>query len=261
MYEFSRRTPLLLNVTCPSGSVEVFAEERENVEAEVTPMDSSRQDREAADNTSVLLIGDELTIEPPRGSSYLRSSVRLKIKVRIPIDSSAKIDVASAWLKCLGRYRDLNVTTASGEVEAGDVTGSARIRTSSGDTRIGDISGKVTARSSSADISVRTVSGSSTVITSSGKVTIASLGNDLKYKSGSGNLEIGSVSSGVLTGQSSSGDITVGVDRDRSVWLDAKSRTGQIRTDFESSAESQRNAEVVLRLRTASGSIRVHETR
>ena len=108
MPEFPRTTPLLVNISNPIGSVEVVAEERDSVNVTVTPLDSSRQDRESAENTRIDLRSDELVIEAPKGSGYMRQGTRLKIEVQTPTDSDVRIVVASATVKCDRKRQDPN---------------------------------------------------------------------------------------------------------------------------------------------------------
>ena len=259
MYEFNRKKPVSINLSCPLGSVDIVSERRNNIKVAITALDSSRQDRESVNNTSVVLINDELIIEPPKGSSYLRSSTRLNIKARVPIDSSAKINVASAVVNCDGRYKDLNITTASGEIYVEDITGNLTLKTATANSQIGDVGGKLTARSASGNITFGHVAGKMIVRSGSGNIKIATSSNDIKYKSNSGDLNIVSVNSGLISCQSESGSIRIGINPDTIALLNLNSKTGEITDEIDTQRNIDSAKSVTLHLNTNTGDIHVFE--
>jgi DUF4097 and DUF4098 domain-containing protein YvlB len=262
MPEFIRKTPISLNISLPTGSVEVVAEERDTINVEVTPYGSSRQDREAAEATAVILNGDELTIEPPKGNSYLRSSVQLKIEIHAPIDSDVRVSVASATVSCKGRYHAVVVRTASGDVQIDNATGDLKIQTASGDVHINDIGGKFSGKTASGDIAANDVAGPTTLRSTSGNIDIASVRTDVRLKSASGVLKIGSSHTGVISANSTSGKVSVGVLPGTGVWLDLDSVSGSINNRLDTSSSESDSAELTIQARTTSGDIdilRAHE--
>ncbi len=261
MPEFARTTPLSIKISLPSGSVDVVAEERDNVNVSVTPLGSSRQDREAAEATSVILNGDELTIEPPKGNSYLRSSVQLKIEVQTPIDSDIRVSVASATVNCTGRYRNAIVNSASGNFEVSDATGDVKIQTASGDGRIADVGGQLRLKTASGDFSAGVVKGSARLRTASGDIDIADTYGDVQSKSASGDLKIGTAHRGVISANSASGEVSVGVIPNTGVWLDLDSKSGNVSSDLDSSGDQSESADLTIQVRTMSGDIDIVRTR
>ena len=261
MPEFTRSTPLSINISLPTGSVDVVAEERDNVNVTVTPYGSSRQDREAAEATKVVLNRDELTIEAPKGTGYLRSTVQLKIEVQAPIDSDIQVSVASATIKCRGRYGVAVIKTASGDAEIEDATGNVKVQTASGNVRINNVGGKLTAKTASGDITANDVAGAVNLRSASGDVTIAEAHADVRSKSASGALEIGVAHSGTISANSASGEVTVGVVPNTAVWLDLDSQSGSINSDLDTSGSQPDSVDLTIQARTASGDIEILRAR
>jgi len=261
MPEFSRTKPVALTISLPSGSVDVLAEERDSIDISVTPYGSSRQDREAAEATDVTLVGDELTIAPPKGSSYLRSSVRLKIEVKTPIDSDINVSVASATIDCKGRYRNAVIKTASGDATLGDATGNVRVQSASGGVRLSDVGGKFTAKVASGNLSVGKVSGPAVLRTASGDLKVVEIHSDVRSKSASGDLEIGVAHNGVVSANSASGEVSVGVVPDTGIWLDLDSRSGNISTDLDTAESQPDSVDLKIEARTISGGINIHRAK
>lgn len=260
MHEFARNTPVSIKISLPNGSVDVVAEERDTVNVSVIPFGNSRQDREAAETTSVVLSGDELTIEPPKGNSYLRSSVQLRIEVLTPIDSDIRIGVASATVKCTGRYQNAIVNSTSGNFDISNATGDVRIQTANADGRIADVGGQLRLKSASGDFSAGVVKGSAKLRTASGDIAIAEAQSDVQLKSASGNLKIGVAHSGVITANSSSGKVTVGVVPNTEVWLDLDSKSGRVLSNLDSSGDQSESAILTIRVCTISGDIDIVRT-
>lgn len=260
MHEFSRSTPVLVNLSVPTGSVDIVAEDRELITVEVSPVGSSRQDREAAENTIVELKGDELRIESPKGTGYMRETVQLKMRVHVPSESSLKIGVASSPVKCNGLFRAVSITSASGDVEVGDASGDVRLRSASGALRIDSAGAKFNARTASGDITANRVVGPSTLRSSSGDVEITSIDTDLKSRNASGSLTIGTAHTGAITAQSSSGEISIGVKASSIAKVELESTSGIVSNNLVASAGDDNSTELTIKVRTTSGNIEILST-
>jgi DUF4097 and DUF4098 domain-containing protein YvlB len=257
MSEFTLSAPLSINITLPTGSIDVVAEQRDNVNVTVTPYGSSREDRQAAEATKVVLNRDELTIEAPKGTSYLRSTVQLKIEVQAPIDSDIQVSVASAIIKCKGRYGAAVIKTASGDAEIEDANDNVKVQTASGNVRINNIGGKFTAKTASGDITANDVVGATNLRSASGDVTIAEVHTDVRSKFASGALQIGVAHSGTISANSASGKVSVGVLPNTGLWLDLNSRSGSINSDLDTSDSKPDYVDLTIQARTVSGDIEI----
>ncbi|MBT4125171.1 MAG: DUF4097 family beta strand repeat protein [Chloroflexi bacterium] len=257
MPEFTRDKPLLIDISLPSGSVNVLVEERDSVNVVVTPLGHSRQDREAAEATAVILDNDKLTIEPPKGGSYLRTSVQLNIEVQAPIDSDIRVAVASATVACKGRYKHVVIKSASGDIEIDEATGNARIQTSNGDARINKVGGKLNVKTASGNVTANDVVGVTTLSSASGNIEIADARTDVRSKSASGGLRIRAAHGGSISARSSSGEIFIGVVPDTGVWIDLDSVSGNISNDLETSESQTEAADLKIQVRTTSSDIAI----
>lgn len=261
MPEFFRIKPLLLSISLPAGSIDVLVEERDSVNVDVTPLGSTRQDREAAEGTTVDFGNDELVVAAPEGSTYLRSSSRLKIEVQAPIDSDIRINAASADVTCKGQYGSMNVSSASGNIDLEDATGDAKIQTASGDIKIHDVGGKLNAKSASGDISANVVAGSSTLQTASGEIEIQVAHSDIRAKSASGDLRFGLTRRGVIAANSTSGNVVIGVVPETGVWLELDSKSGHISNKLDSTESQPGSVDLAIKARTTSGDIEIASSR
>jgi hypothetical protein len=221
MPEFDRSDPVTVAINAHSGVVKIHAEERVSVLADVEPYDGSESSRQAAADTVVSLEGDKLTVRAPDSSGWnWRGTRKLRITVRVPLDSS------------------LAVKTASGDVTAEGRYAAARVEASSGDIRIGDVNADA----------------------ASGDITIESVGASAKVDTASGDIEVGVLRQGDARIGSASGDVKVGVLAGTGVWLDVSTASGKTRNDLDMTADGgapPTGANLQLRIRTASGDIRI----
>ena len=75
----------------------------------------------------------------------------------------------------------------------------------------------------------------------------------------SGDQELGSVTAGKVTLKSASGDVRVGIRQGSNLWVDARSRSGDVRSELEVTEDPPADDAPVVELRanTMSGDITV----
>ncbi|GIG60370.1 hypothetical protein Lfu02_47420 [Longispora fulva] len=280
MYDFAAPGPINGTFRVPAGSLEVTAEPRDTVVVTVEPGDSSEASRDAAANTRVELVGDELLVEAPesKGLRIIWKSAKLRVTARIPEHSTVTVKVASADARLKGRYsevrlnsasgevhldeaaRDAVVSTASGVLRVGQVGGSLKANTASGDLYIGDVGGSVDAHSASGDITIGGVQGEASTRSASGDIRVGPVGGSVKANTASGDVEIASTRSGMVKVNTASGDVKVGVLAGTAVWLDLSTASGRTTSDLNvgGSATPPTGSQLTLQIRTASGDIEVH---
>ena len=141
----------------------------------------------------------------------------------------------------VGRARDLESTTGSGDVSAGEVGGSGtRLASGSGDITVGEAQCPVVAKSGSGD------------------VTIKRAHHPVRASSGSGDITI-AATSGPVDLRTASGSLTVGVADGLPAWLDLDSSSGDVRIALDSTHQPPPGeAYVSVRATTASGDIAVY---
>lgn len=258
MPEFQCSGPIKVDIQVAAGSVSVTAEDRLTAIVEVTPFGEQERDHSFAEATKVSFHGDNLIIEAPRNfgwRSWRGSS--LKVEVRVPVDSSARIKAASADITCSGRYSQFEANSASGDLSIDDVTGDVKVHAASGDISTGNIGGQLNAGSASGDITAGKVGGAAKLKTASGDIRIDAAGGDVHAKSASGDLEVGAVSRGNVSVSSVSGKVSLGVASGTGVWMDLSSLSGHIDSALEPVESPPEHRELTIQVHTISGAINI----
>ncbi len=236
MPEFQCSGPISVEVSVPTGSVKITAEERDSAHVEVTPFRDNKGSSEAAEATVVEFGDGKLLIEVPRGRSkwWSRGDNSVKVEARVPLESDVRVGVATADVKCVGTYGRMNANSASANVVIGDVIGDAEINTASGDIQVGAIGGGLKVHSASGDVEVDSVGGSLSTKTASGDIKVGAVGDDIETHSSSGDLLIGSIGKGEVLARTVSGDVRLQVVQGTGVWLDLSSLSGNISNSLDS---------------------------
>ena len=94
------------------------------------------------------------------------------------------------------------------------IAGDAKVNSASGDVMVREVGGRLEVNSASGDVLVREASSSVGVNTASGDQTI------------------GSVSKGKVDLKSASGDVKIGIREGSTLWVDARSRSGEVRSEL-----------------------------
>ncbi len=180
-----------------------------------------------------------LRLGVPPGLEYVIKVGSADVSVSADIGRS-KISSGSGAIS-VGRARDLESTTGSGDVSAGEVEGSGtRLVSGSGDITVGEAQCPVVAKSGSGD------------------VTIKRAHHPVRASSGSGDITVTATSAPVEL-RTASGTLTVGVADGLPAWLDLDSSSGEVRIALESTHQPPPGeAYVSIRATTASGDIAVY---
>ncbi|NQW16685.1 MAG: DUF4097 family beta strand repeat protein [Chloroflexi bacterium] len=252
MAEYPCSDPITIKTSIAAGSIKITTEDRDTVAVDVTSPD----DGAAAEATEVSFNGNTLEITYPDSSrGWFRRHNKVDVVVVAPLDSTARIGVASASVECRGKFDQMKVKTASGNVDIDDVTGDLEVQSASGDTRVASVGGQLSFRSASGRLEVSDVGGSIGVKTASGKIEIGAAGGDVKAQSASGSLQVGAAHRGIIIMKTASGKASVGVAPGTGVWLDLDSTSGRINTGLDTVANPPDNRDLTIRIRTVSGSI------
>jgi DUF4097 and DUF4098 domain-containing protein YvlB len=262
MPEFDCSKPIAAVVRLGSGLVDVLAEDRSTALVEITPFDDTDAGREAARSVSVDFRDDQLVVSgPERAASWLwRRSQRLRVQVRVPLDSHLVAKVGSADVLARGRYRLAEINMASGDAYVDHVAGDVHVNTASGDLTVERIDGALQAKTASGDISVRRVDGDVSVHAASGDLEIGQARGSVRANTASGDIEVGVASQGDVRLRAASGDVTVGVLAGTGVWLDLSTTSGDVRNDLPMAltpSAGEPAASLRLQVHTISGDIRV----
>jgi DUF4097 and DUF4098 domain-containing protein YvlB len=235
-----------LKVRVLSGRCEIETAESHETAVDVTPMNGSSASREAAEAVVEELRelsggGHELLVEVPKRKRLGFGDGSVLIRVRAPHGLDLDISTASADVEVLGRLGEADVRTASGDVHVEAAEGRAAVKTASGDVALGAVTGEASVNTMSGEVRIRETARALTVNTMSGDVRVAR------------------ATGGTIQLRSMSGDLEAAIARGASLYVDATSASGDVRSELPvtGSAPEGGHADVELRASSLSGDIAV----
>ncbi|MEN3362222.1 MAG: hypothetical protein V7637_6204 [Mycobacteriales bacterium] len=254
---FETPAPVELDVRNFTGTIDVTAADTATSTVEVRALRDNNESRNAVERTRIDLSGNgrRLTVTPPERRMTFGRGTELAITITVPTDSTVRLKSASADSTCHGRLAELRVQTASGWVDADEVTGQVEVRAASGGVRIGQ-AGQVEAHTASGTIRVGAAAGDVQVHVASGKVEIGTAGGSVSVKSASSDISVDEVSRGRVELSTASGDLRIGVRPGSVARLDLYTVSGRTRSDLpiEDSAPAG-GSTVEVKAKTVSGNI------
>jgi DUF4097 and DUF4098 domain-containing protein YvlB len=138
------------------------------------------------------------------------------------------------------------------------VDGDADVTTGSGDVELGPVSGRTRVRTGSGQVSVAATGGPGEIRASSGTVSVGEVAGDLGVRTGSGDVVIADARSGHLDLTSGSGGLRIAVHPGVGAELDLTSGSGRASSDLEVTAVApERPATLQVHGRTGSGDVLV----
>ena len=272
---------LRLEVRLGAGEVRLETADVQETTVVLEPLRDNDASTAAVANARVELrergSGHELVVDArDRGRALFRSAEVL-VSVSCPTGTSVETKSGSADITGRGRFGSVEVETGSGEVEFGEITGEARLSSASGDVQVGTIDGDARVNTASGDIQIRLVAGEAKLNTASGDIILREVHGELSANSASGDVlvrearasvgvntasgdqEIGRVVQGSVSLKSASGDLKVGIAEGSTLFVDARSRSGEVRSELPVSDAPPENGgpAVELNANTMSGDITV----
>jgi DUF4097 and DUF4098 domain-containing protein YvlB len=199
-----------------------------------------------------------VAITSPEGTSVETKSGSADVEGRGRF-GSVKVETGSGDVEFTEIAGEANISAASGDVQLSSVGGDAQVNTASGDVQIRQIGGEAKINSASGDVIIREVQGELSVNSASGDVLVREAGSSVGINTASGDQALGSVVSGKVTLKSASGDLKVGIREGTSLWVDARSRSGEVRSELPVSdlPPDGNGPTVELRASTMSGDVTV----
>jgi DUF4097 and DUF4098 domain-containing protein YvlB len=276
-------TPGEVRLDVRLGAGEVRLETAEVGETTVTlePLRDNDASRAAVENARIELRqrggGHEVVVDVrDRGRGIFRNAEVL-VAVTCPEGTSVESKTGSADVEGRGRFGSIEIESGSGDVEFGELSGDARVDAASGDVAIGNIGGNARINTASGDVQLRTVAGDAKINSASGDVILREVAGELSVNSASGDVivreaggavsvstasgdqEVGKVSTGKVELKSASGDLKVGIAEGSTLWVDARSRSGEVRSELPVSElpPEGEGPTVELRANTMSGDVTV----
>ncbi len=235
-----------LKVRLPAGRCEIETADTTETVVKATPMNRSSASREAVEALIEELRdlsggGHELIVEVPKRKRLVPGfgDASVLIRVRGPHGLGLDASTASADIEVLGRLADADVRTASGDVHIESADGRAAVKTASGDVALGTMTGDTGVSTMSGDVRVRETATALTVNTMSGDVRV--------QRATGGTIQL----------RSMSGDLEAAIARGASLYVDATSTSGDVRSELPvtGSVPDGGHADVELRATSLSGDI------
>jgi DUF4097 and DUF4098 domain-containing protein YvlB len=257
--------PLSLDLRLPSGQIELEAADGEETMVELEATRASDEIREVIDNARVELRprgdGHEVVVDVQRKRFKLFDfmSGEIILRVRAPHGADVQISTASADVDARGRFGELRAQAASGDLRFMELDGRVDIKSASGDVDLGRVGGEASINTASGDINVNRIEGEATVRSASGDIEIQEAASSVTVQTASGDQRLGAVSQGRVVMQSASGDQTVGIRRGSRVHIDAKTMSGDTSSELVVGEEPPPGdgPTVELRATAMSGDIRI----
>ncbi len=272
-----------LDIRLGAGEVRIETAEVQETTVVLEPLRDNEASTSAIENARVELRdrgnGHEVVIDVrDRGRGFsLSRGAEVLVAVTAPEGTSVESKSGSADIEGHGRFGSVEVETGSGDVEFGELAGDAHVNAASGDVQLGSIGGDARINTASGDVQIREIGGEAKINSASGDVIIREVRGELSVNSASGDVlvreaassvglntasgdqEIGAVTTGKVTLKSASGDLKVGIREGTSLWVDARSRSGEVRSELPVSElpPDGNGPSVELRANTMSGDITV----
>lgn len=258
--------PLTLDLRLPSGEIELESVDGEETIVELEATRESDEAREVIDNARIELRprgdGHEVIVDVQRkrfsfGFDFMRGE--LVLRVSAPHGADVEVSTASADVNGRGRFGALRAQAASGDLRFAELGGRVEVKSASGDVDLDRIGGEASIATASGDVRVGRVQGDATIRSASGDVTVDEAESSVTVQTASGDQRFGSVASGRVTMQSASGDQHVGVRRGTRVHIDAKTMSGDTSSELDVGDEPAPGdgPTVELRATAMSGDIRI----
>lgn len=276
MYEFHASDKVRLRIEFGSGDIALEASETDRVRIDLTG--DGESGGSLVDQTVIEQRGDEVVVDVPRRTGFLRRSPSLDLRVLVPLGTRVDVKADAVDIDATGRLGDTQIKIGSGDLRL-DHTADVRVQTGSGDVTIGTAdgtatlstgSGDVTCRalaglgrvnSGSGDIRIERADGPLQVNSASGDICIDDAADDVTVDSASGDQHLSRVTRGRVRLNSASGDLHVGVADGTPVWLDVNTLTGSVSSALSGGEPpGDGEAAVELRVNTVSGDISLART-
>jgi DUF4097 and DUF4098 domain-containing protein YvlB len=184
------------------------------VEAEVVALEGDETSRRAVEETRVEAHErrgrHEIVIEAPKRRGLSWRDAKLGVRVACPDGADVELSTASADLEARGRLGAVVVKNASGDVLTA-ACDSLSVSSASGEVQAREVTAELTVKTASGDVEVGSVGGRTTINSVSGDVRVGHAGDLVALNSVSGDVEVEALAAGGLRANTVSGDLSIGV--------------------------------------------------
>lgn len=212
---FDTPGPVALSVALPAGEIHVRAAETAETTVELEPLNNAAEDALPRATVRQSGSGGDVTVElDERRTRFFGRTPSVRATITCPVGTRLRVRAVSADVEARGRFGEAEVNTVSGDVELDEVEGDFALKTVSGDADVARVAGEARLQ------------------TVSGDVTLRAVHHGVSARSVSGDVELGAVHEGTVRVQSVSGDTQIGVAPGAHVFVDAKSVSGDMRSEL-----------------------------
>jgi DUF4097 and DUF4098 domain-containing protein YvlB len=228
---FETPGPLTLDIRVPSGEIELEAVDGTETVVELSA--APELEDEARIELRPKRDGHELSVVIEKKFGFFRGRDEVRVRVSAPAGADVEVSTASADTDARGEFGKVDVNTASGDVSFERATGDVAVNSASGDLAMEEIGGGLTVNTASGDVDLGRLAGEGKIRSASGDVQLKEADSSLKVQTASGDVQVESIQEGDVVLQTASGDIEVGIKKGSKLWIDAKSMSGETRSELE----------------------------
>lgn len=173
MQNFDTTAPITAVLDIPAGHVQFIAADRADTRVDVRPSDASKsRDVKLAERTTVEYADGVLRILAETKSQIFGGSGAIEVTVQLPAGSRVEAKAAAADLRGVGRFGDVTLEVAAGDIKVDEVEG-ARLTTQAGDVTVGRLGGSAEVSTAKGDIRItEAVAGAVVLRTQAGDVSV-----------------------------------------------------------------------------------------
>jgi hypothetical protein len=237
--------PVRLNLELPSGEIDLETAETDETHVELEALSGDDAVRDLVDNARIELIrrgeGHEVVVEAKgrRGISISIGSAdirlggpQLRLRITCPHGSALDARTKSAYVKARGEYGEVEVKTASGDVQV-EQAQETRIKSASGDIWLDHVKAELQVQTASGDLHAGVVDGDLHAQLVSGDLEVGEARASVSANTVSGDQRFEAVQQGRVDVKAISGDVSVGIRSGSRFYVDANTVSGDTSSEFE----------------------------
>jgi hypothetical protein len=271
---FSTPGAVRLNLEIPAGEIDLETAETEETHVELEAASGDDAIRNLVDDARIELVrrGDvhEVVVETKEKRGFSISigdsgisfgGGQLSLRISCPHGAALDLRTKSADLRARGAYGQVEVKTASGDVQV-EQAQETQIKSASGDIRLGHVRGDLEAQTASGDVRADVVDGDVHAQLVSGDLAVREARGSVTANTVSGDQRFEVVQQGRIDLKAISGDVTVGIRSGSRFYVDANTVSGDTSSEFElgdaPAQEEEADAPLVeVFAKTVSGDVRI----
>jgi DUF4097 and DUF4098 domain-containing protein YvlB len=242
---FSTPGAVRLNLEIPAGEIDLETAETEETHVELETASGDDALRDLVDNARIELVRrggvHEVVVETKEKRCFSISigdsgisfgGGQFSLRITCPHGAAIDLRTKSADLRARGQYGEVEVRTASGDVQV-EQAQETHIKSASGDIRLGHVHGELEAQTASGDVRADVVDGDIHAQLVSGDLAVSEARGSVTANTVSGDQRFEAVERGRIDVKAISGDVKVGIRSGSRFYVDANTVSGDTSSEFE----------------------------